>query len=580
MRSPARFVGGWFGGWCCLAAIAGAGPLAGQAGLPVEVTRRIDTVFARFAHPGSPGCALGVYRDGRMVYARGYGSAQLELGVPITPATVFDLGSTSKQFTAMSILLLARDGKLSLDDDVRRFLPELPAYGRPITIRHLLHHTSGLRDYLTLMALAGESFDNVSTDEDALDLIVRQRALDFTPGSEWEYSNTGFFLLSLIVKRASGQSLREFAAARIFGPLGMTHTQFRDDHRSLVPNRAAAYDPPDSTGAYHIDVSNFEQTGDGAVHSTVEDLLVWDRNFYSGQVGGPEVLAEMVQPGTLNDGTVLDYASGLMVGSYRGLQTVSHGGSWGGYRAELLRFPAERVSMACLCNVARSNPTGLARRVADVVLADRLAPAKAAAPDGATTDAARAITPASPELLGAYRDPASGTVARVGLDSGRVQLEYSGDTMVLTPVGAGVYSAVGSQARVRFEPASGRTPRRIQISGPGLGRHTLEAIPQFTPPEGALARYAGEYASLELGVGYRIAVESDALALHAPHLPADRLRPTIRDEFESPALGITLRFSRGAGGRVTGFTVATGRTQGLRFDRARATSSPARPRGR
>jgi CubicO group peptidase (beta-lactamase class C family) len=564
-----------------VAAIAGARPVAGQAGLPGDLTRRIDTVFAPFERPGSPGCALGVYRDGRMVYARGYGSAHLELDVPITPATVFDLGSTSKQFTAMSILLLAKDGKLSLDDDVRRFLPELPSYGRPITIRHLLHHTSGLRDYLTLMALAGESFDNVSTDEDALDLIVRQRALDFTPGSQWEYSNTGFFLLSLIVKRAGGQSLREFAAARIFGPLAMTHTQFRDDHRSIIPHRAAAYDPPDSTGAYHIDVSNFEQTGDGAVHTTVEDLLLWDRNFYSGQVGGPEVLADMVRPGTLNDGTALDYASGLMVGSHRGLRTVSHGGSWGGYRAELLRFPTETLSVACLCNVGRSNPTGLARRVADVVLADRLAPAETAATDGATTGTATTTaTPASGELLGAYRDPASGTVARVALDSGRVQLEYSGDTMVLTPAGAREYSAVGTQARVRFEPASGRTPRRIRISGPGLGHHTLEAIPPFTPPKGALARYAGEYASPELGVGYRIAVESDALMLHAPHLPADRLRPTIRDEFESPALGITLRFTRRAGGQVAGFTVAAGRTQGLRFDRARATSSPALPRGR
>jgi hypothetical protein len=307
----------------------------------------------------------------------------------------------------------------------------------------------------------------------------------------------------------------------------------------------------------------------------VEDMLLWDRNFYSGQIGGPEVLAEMVRPGTLNDGTALDYASGLFVGSYRGLRTVAHGGSWGGYRAELLRFPTETLSVACLCNVARSNPTGLARQVADVVLADRLAPAVTAATGRPTTAA-----PAAPELLGAYRDPASGTVARITLDSGRVQLEYSGDTMVLTPAGAGEYSVVGAQARVRFEPAAGTTPRRILISGPGLGHRTLEAIPPFTPAKGALARYAGEYASPELGVAYRIAVESDALVLHAPHLPADRLRPTIRDEFESPALGITLRFTRSAGGQVAGFTVAAGRTQGLRFDRARVTSSPALRRGR
>jgi hypothetical protein len=220
----------------------------------------------------------------------------------------------------------------------------------------------------------------------------------------------------------------------------------------------------------------------------------------------------------------------------------------------------------------------LAHRVAEVVLADRLAPAPA---DSAATDrATRAAAPVASELLGAYRDSSSGTVARVSLDSGRVQLEYSGDTMVLTPDGAGEYSAVGAQARVRFEPASGRASRRMRISGPGLGDHTLEAIPPFTPPKGALAPYAGDYASPELGVGYRITVESNALALHAPHLPADRLRPTIRDEFESPALGITLRFARAAGGQITGFTVATGRTRGLRFDRVRTTSSPALPRGR
>src|SRR6266849_4969771 len=203
----------------------------------------VDEVFSDLAKPGSPGCALGVYRDGKIIYAKGYGLANIEQNVPITPQSVFDIGSTSKQFTAASILLLEKQGKLSVNDDVRKYVPELPDYGQKITILQLLNHTSGLRDYLTLMELAGINTDSVTTDEDALALITRQKALNVVPGSDWLYSNTGFFLLSVIVKRVSGKTLREFAAENIFSPLSMTHTQYRDDHTSVVPSRAMAYDP-------------------------------------------------------------------------------------------------------------------------------------------------------------------------------------------------------------------------------------------------------------------------------------------------------------------------------------------------
>src|SRR5580692_10180085 len=240
----------------------------------------VDEVFEDLTAPGSPGCALGVYRDGQMIYAKGYGLANVEDSVPITPKSVFDIGSTSKQFTAASILLLEKQGKLSVNDDVRKYIPELPDYGPQITILHLLNHTSGLRDYLTLMDLAGINTDSVTTDEDALEIITRQKALNFAPGSDWLYSNTGFFLLSVIVKRVSGKTLREFAAENIFIPLGMSHTQFRDDHKALIPNRAMAYDPKELKDGYTLDVSYFEQTGDGAVHTSVEDLLKWDENFY------------------------------------------------------------------------------------------------------------------------------------------------------------------------------------------------------------------------------------------------------------------------------------------------------------
>ncbi len=331
-------------------------------------------MFADYTKAGSPGCAVAVYRDGRISYTKGYGLANIEEDVPITPQTVFDIGSTSKQFTAASILLLEKQGKLSVNDDVRKYIPELPDYGQKISILNLLNHTSGLRDYLTLMDLAGINTDSVTTDEDALQIIARQKALNFAPGSDWLYSNTGYFLLSIIVKRVSGKTLREFAAENIFSPLGMTHTQYRDDHAALIANRAMAYDPRENKGGYTLDVSYFEQTGDGAVHTSVEDLLKWDANFYSGQVGGKDFLAEIQEQGKLNGGKVLDYAKGLFIADYRGLHTVSHGGAWGGYRAELLRFPEQHFSVACLCNRGDANPSRRAHQVADVYLSSLMKP--------------------------------------------------------------------------------------------------------------------------------------------------------------------------------------------------------------
>lgn len=346
-------------------------PRAMAANDPPEA-KKVDEVFADIAKPGSPGCALAVARKGKIIYEKGYGLANIEENVAITPTTVFDVGSTSKQFTAASILLLEQQGKLSVDDDVHKYIPELPDYGHKITLLHLLNHTSGLRDYLALFELAGVNIDGVTTDEDALGVVIRQKNLNFEPGSEWLYSNTGFFLLSVVVKRISGQSLPEFAAANIFKPLGMTQTLYRDQHNSIVPGRALAYDPKEHGDGFTINVSYFEQTGDGAIHTSVEDLVKWDENFYSAKVGGKDFLAELQERGKLNDGKILEYAKGLFVHDYRGLHTVEHGGSWGGYRAQLLRFPDQHFSVACLCNVARANPERRALRVADVFLASEM----------------------------------------------------------------------------------------------------------------------------------------------------------------------------------------------------------------
>jgi CubicO group peptidase (beta-lactamase class C family) len=365
-----------------------------------------DEVFADLTKPGSPGCALAVARGGKIIYEKGYGRANIEDDVDITPRTVFDIGSTSKQFTAASILLLEKQGKLSIQDDIRKFLPEIPDYGHKISILHLLNHTSGLRDYLALFELAGVNIDSVTTDDDALAILARQKAPNFEPGSDWLYSNSGFFLLSVIVKRASGKTLREFAAENIFEPLQMKQTIFRDEHTLLVPNRALAYDPKEAgagKGAgYTLDVSYFEQTGDGAVHTSVEDLLKWDENFYSGKVGGKDFLDEIQEPGKLNNGKILDYAKGLFVGKYRGLRFVDHGGSWGGYRAQLLRFPEQHFSVACLCNLANANPEKRAHEVADIFLADEMKePKPAKQPDFEKREKKPTVDLAT-ETLGAY----------------------------------------------------------------------------------------------------------------------------------------------------------------------------------
>lgn len=544
--------------------------LSGRGNLrPQEASNAaVDALFANFTKAGSPGCALGVYRDGKTVYARGYGLANIEENVPIAPQAVFDIGSTSKQFTAASILLLEQQGKLSIDDDVRKYIPELPDYGQKITIRNLLNHTSGLRDYLTLMDLAGVNTDGVTTDDDALAVIARQKALNFTPGSEYLYSNSGFFLLSVIVKRTSGKTLREFAAENIFQPLGMTHTSYRDDHTSLVPHRALAYEPGEK-GGYKLDVSYFEQTGDGAVHTSVEDLLLWDENFYAGKILGKDVLAKLQEQGKLTTGKTLDYAKGLVIGEYRGLRTVSHGGSWGGYRAQLLRFPDQHFSVVCLCNVGNANPSRKAREVAELYLTAQMKPKESAAsPAGAKPPVS--LTPAQLQpLVGIYRDAAKGEIRRVTEKEGKLFLEAFGTQIELRAKSATEFEPVNFPVDVKviFEPAAGGTPRRLRITGSDLTAAVYEAVSVAAPSATDLAAYAGAYWSDELQASYTLAVEDGKLFVHAKNVPPGPLRPTVADELDLAGSPIVIRFTRDAKNQVTGFTLNAGRTRGMVFTR-------------
>ena len=342
-----------------------------QTALPDAAARRIDSIFSRFRVEG-PGCALGVFQSGSIAYERGYGSANIEYGIPITPRTPFIMGSVSKQFTAAAIALLVERGRISLDDDVRKYVPELPDYGQRVTIDELVHHTSGIRDFWALVDAAGMRFDDGYGVDDVVRLAARQRHLNFSPGTEYNYSNTGYVLLGVIVHRVTGLTLRQFAANEIFNPLGMVDSHYHDDHNEPVRGRAIAYTPmPAKLGAFRIDVWNNDIVGQGGVMTTVEDLQKWDENFYTGHVGGPTLLARQLTRGKLANGTMLAYAFGLEVGEYRGLPTVDHSGSTGGYRTDIIRFPGERATVVTLCNTTTADASTLARRVADVVLAAR-----------------------------------------------------------------------------------------------------------------------------------------------------------------------------------------------------------------
>jgi len=364
---------------------------------------RVDAIFAAYDNTRSPGCAVGVIQDGEFVLRRGYGMANLEHGIPLSSESVFRIGSTSKQFTAANVLLLVEEGKVSLDADVREYVPELPDFGTPVTIRQLVHHTSGYRDYLTLMDLAGLRDDDYYTDAELLAMLTRQTQLNFEPGAEHLYSNTGYWLLSQVVERASGDSLREFAAAKVFEPLGMSNTHFHDDHAIIVENRASGYAPA-RQGGYRISMTTLPMVGDGGVFTTVDDLLAWDRNFYDSSIGSSRFIETMQTVGVLNDGEELDYAFGLDISTHRGLNTVSHGGSFVGFRADMLRYPDERLTVICLCNRADADPSRFARQVAEVYLEDRMEPPADAAARGRRPQPPQPVELSAEQLAGFVGD--------------------------------------------------------------------------------------------------------------------------------------------------------------------------------
>lgn len=522
--------------------------------------KAVDAIFAKYDHTNTPGCAVGVFQNGQTIYGRGFGMADLNQGVPISTSTVFYIASTSKQFTAMSTALLAEQGKISLDDPVRQWVPELPAFADRVTIRNLVHHTSGIRDYLGLWGTSGRSFADEIPEEVGLNLIVRQKALDFEPGTRYSYSNSGYFLLSVIVHRASGKTLRQFAEANIFGPLGMTATHFHDNNAEIVGGRAEGYQPLPG-GGFEIVRTSFALVGDGGLLTTIQDLARWDENFYANRLGirGAALVEQVTTPGRLNTGEAQTYAFGLSVGQYRGQPVIEHGGSFIGYRAQLLRFPAQHFSVAVLCNDYTAQPERIAQQVADLYLAERLAPVA-----GPKTKAGGATIAADrlDRWVGSY-ELLPGAVGRVTRDGAALTMNAFGQTIFLAAIDDSTFDASPIADQVAF---------RMTAAGPALtvkALGILDPVVRLGPAPAytgvALQAFAGRYTSDELDAWSVIEVKGDSLRARPRWAAWVTLQPIAKDRFGGAGSRVEFEWDRA--GKVTGYRVSAGRMQNVGFVR-------------
>lgn len=421
--------------------------LSAQTQAPRDLIPLVNHVFARWDSTTAPGCAVGIDRAGQPRFTRAFGEADLEYDIPNRPETIFEAGSISKQFTAAATVLLALDGKLKLEDDVRKYVPELPTYERPITIRHLLNHTSGLRDWGNIEDLAGwPRGSRAYTHDHVLDILQHQRALNYPPGDKYSYTNSGFNLLAIIVSRVSGMPFATFSRERLFKPLGLTSTQWRDDFRRVVKGRAQAYSQ--ENGQWELEMPFEDVHGNGGLLTTVSDLLTWTAMLEHPTPQWKAMVDSMHVRGRLTNGDTIDYALGLFISDYRGVHRVEHSGSTAGYRAELLRFPGKGLAIAVLCNAASAVPTRYSSQLVDSLLAPALGPAVAARNQRPRADSST-WHPGESDLAaftGTYYSPDVETAVEVSVRNGALTLFRRPATRsVLRPASADAFTGFGSR---------------------------------------------------------------------------------------------------------------------------------------
>ena len=437
----------------------------------------VDRIFAKWTS-ATPGCAVGVGVNGKSVLEKAYGMSDLEHDVRSAPDSIYEAGSVSKQFTAAAVLLLAKQGKLSLDDPVQKYVPELPAYPTPLLIRHMLNHTSGLRDWGEIEAIAGwPRTTRAYTHAHVVDILSRQRALNFPSGTQWSYSNSGYNLAAVIVSRVSGTSFADFSQERIFKPLGMTHTSWRDDFTRVVKNRAIAY-ADGRDGTFRMDMPFENVHGNGGLLTTVGDLLKWNQNFAEPKVGDAAFVREQQEPGHFNDGRAHEYALGLFVARYKGVREINHSGATAGYRAYLARYPDQGVSVAVLCNVSSGNATQYAHAVADLYLADApkavTTTSSVATPDAPAEPPAPRPRPAADyhpsakdleAFTGRYSSDEAETTLTVAVEDGDLVVKRRPDTIIkLRPTAVDTFAAP-TLGTIKFIRSGGRVEELSVVMG-------------------------------------------------------------------------------------------------------------------
>jgi len=531
---------------------------------------KVDALFAQWSKPDSPGCALAVIKNGQIIYKRGYGMANLDYGIPISSAAVFNIASVSKQFTAMSVMLLARQGKISLGDDIRKYVTEFPQYQSPTTIRNLLYHTSGIREYSHLMSGAGIRFQD-APDEDVFKILVRQKDLNFKPGEEFLYSNSNYFLLAQIVKHASGKSLREFAAENIFKPLGMVNTGFHSDSTEVIRNRATGYSSR-KDGEFSVETVGSYHVGDGGLSTTIDDLFLWDQNYYDNKLGGGiQLIQQLLTPGTLNNGRTSDYALGLDVETYKGLKVFGHDGVYNGFNAAMIRFPEQRFSAICLCNLTSIPSPRLARQVADIYLANefknsREGGSKIALPEPKVIQVPEKELTA---VVGSYFDSANNNFRRLYVKNGKLIYSRGTSESELAPLGNNRFLMLGTPDRVEISFKSPRPGAPLQmitvINGELAFTHDSVESAAYTAAQ--LLEFTGAYYSDEIDATYKISLQGDKLVLQRKNVDGETpLLAQFADAFSAAGTG-SIRFTRNGQNRVTGFLLSTGRVRRLRFDK-------------
>jgi CubicO group peptidase (beta-lactamase class C family) len=522
---------------------------------------KIDALFAQWNKPDSPGCALAVIRDGQVLYKHGYGIANLDHEIPISSKTVFKIASVSKQFTAISLALLARQGKLSLEDDIRKYLPEMPQYSSPVTIRQLIYHTSGIREYPHLLQLAGTRPQDATADE-IYKIITRQKELNFKPGDEYLYSNSGYFLLERIVQKVSGKSLRQFAEENLFKPLGMTSTRFHDDPSEVIRNRATGYSSR-RDGGFAVEPTTSDAVGSGGLLTTIDDLILWDRVFYQNKLS---LIREVLTRGTLNNGEKIDYGFGLEIETYRGLNEVGHGGVSTGFSADMIRFPDQRFTVVCLCNLANIVSVTLTRQIADLYLAGEFKTESSMK----GLPQPKVIQVSEQELAavaGSYFSFANNNFRRLYVKNGKLIYSRGTSESELAPLGNNHFLMLGVPDQIEISFKSPRPGAPLQMFTAANGKvfivHDAVKTATYAPPQ--LKEFSGTFYSAEIEATYDISLKGDQLVLRRKNVDGETtLVSQFADAFSAAGTG-AIHFTRDDQNHVNGFLLTTGRVRNLRF---------------